>query len=58
MFIILFMYRIMKNVANDKPLEVNKSTVLNDAKFRIIRNTLVDICFNRASIDELETFNV
>ena len=58
-FIILFMYRIMKNVARKCALSINhKRKDLTNIELNQIREKLVDIVFLRASINDLEVFDV
>jgi Ulp1 family protease len=56
-FVILNMYRMMKNVKDNSPMEVNFTKQYTPAELLKLRKLIVDICYMRATIEDFEEFN-
>ena len=56
-FVILNMYRMMKNVKDNSPMEVNSTKQYTPVELLKLRKLIVDICYRRATIEDFEDYN-
>jgi len=56
-FVLLNMYRMMKNVSTDSPRIFNHQKRFSNTELSRVRQVLVDICTMKASIEALDSFN-
>jgi hypothetical protein len=57
-FVIMNLYRMMKNVATNSPVETNHRKLFSSQEMVSIRKTLVDVCYRKAGLEELENFGI
>jgi len=57
-FVIMNLYRMMKNVARNSPVETNHRKLFSSQEMVSIRKTLVDVCYRKAGLEELENFGI
>ena len=55
-FVIMNLYRMMKNVATNSPVETNHRKLFSIQEMVSIRKILVDVCYRKAGLEELESF--